>query len=133
MSEESVKEIKQERRSDLPFAYNEVVRLMKNELDDDKMVRERVKVEMNKFLGDILVKVCKQLNEYPYSIITYDMLKECLYPYEGIDRINQERERIITHLEAIKGDCDILIADTEKVLRTNKKETRQSPPSQVVE
>ena len=59
-----VNEVKKERRGDLPFAYNEVVRLMKNELDDDKMVRERVKVEMNKFLGDVLVKVCKQLNEY---------------------------------------------------------------------
>ena len=83
-----VNEVKKERRGDLPFAYNEVVRLMKNELDDDKMVRERVKVEMNKFLGDVLVKVCKQLNEYSYSTITYDMLKECLYPYESIDRIN---------------------------------------------
>ena len=40
-----VNEVKKERRGDLPFAYNEVVRLMKNELDDDKMVRERVKVE----------------------------------------------------------------------------------------
>ena len=49
-----VNEVKKERRGDLPFAYNEVVRLMKNELDDDKMVRERVKVEMNKFLGDVL-------------------------------------------------------------------------------
>lgn len=122
-------EVKKERRGDLPFAYNEVVRLMKNELDDDKMVRERVKIEMNKFLGDVLVKVCRQLNEYSYSTITYDMLKECLYPYESIDRINQERERIITHLEAIKRDCDILIADAERTLRKNEgDENPQIPP-----
>lgn len=126
-------EVKKERRGDLPFAYNEVVRLMKNELDDDKMVRERVKVEMNKFLGDVLVKVCKQLNEYSYSTITYDMLKECLYPYESIDRINQERERIITHLEAIKRDCDILIADTEKVLRINENNDPASSPAQLLD
>ena len=126
-------EIKKERRGDLPLAYNEVVRLMKNELDDDKMVRERVKVEMNKFLGDVLVKVCKQLNEYSYSTITYDMLKECLYPYESIDRINKERERIITHLEAIKRDCDILITDTEKVLRINENNDPASSPAQLLE
>ena len=126
-------EVKKERRSDLPFAYNEVVRLMKNELDEDKMVRERVKVEMNKFLGDVLVKVCKQLNEYSYSTITYDMLKECLYPYESIDRINQERERIITHLEAIKKDCDILITDTEKVLRINENDDLALSPAQLLD
>ena len=126
-------EVKKERRGDLPFAYNEVVRLMKNELDEDKMVRERVKVEMNKFLGDVLVKVCKQLNEYSYSTITYDMLKECLYPYESIDRINQERERIITHLEAIKRDCDILITDTEKVLRINENNDPASLPAQLLD
>ena len=50
----------------LPFAKAEVVRLMKENLDDDKMIRERVKVEMNKFLGEVLKNVCKQLNEYPY-------------------------------------------------------------------
>ena len=126
-------EVKKERRGDLPFAYNEVVRLMKNELDEDKMVRERVKVEMNKFLGDVLVKVCKQLNEYSYSTITYDMLKECLYPYKSIDRINQERERIITHLEAIKRDCDILITDTEKVLRINENDDLASSPAQLLD
>ena len=37
-------------KKELPFAYAEVVKLMKRELDDDKMIRERVKVEMNKFL-----------------------------------------------------------------------------------
>ena len=58
----------------LPFAKAEVVRLMKENLDDDKMIRERVKVEMNKFLGEVLVNVCKQLNEYPYSTVEYEML-----------------------------------------------------------
>ena len=60
----------------LPFAKAEVVRLMKQHLDSDKMIREQVKVEMNKFLGDVLVNVCKQLNDYPYSTVEYEMLKE---------------------------------------------------------
>ena len=58
---------------------------MKENLDDDKMIRERVKVEMNKFLGDVLKNVCKQLNEYPYTTIEYEMLKESTYPYTNTD------------------------------------------------
>lgn len=102
---------------DLPFAKAEVVRLMKENLDDDKMIRERVKVEMNLFLGRVLKQVCDQLNSYPYTSVEYDMLKECLYPYENITRINQEKERILLHLDAIKADCDALSSDVKKTLK----------------
>ena len=34
----------------LPFAKNEVYRLMKENLDSDKMIKDQVKVEMNRFL-----------------------------------------------------------------------------------
>ena len=69
MAEEEINNVEIEEEEDeyLPFAKAEVVRLMKQNLDDDKMIRERVKVEMNKFLGDILKQVCEQLNEYPHN------------------------------------------------------------------
>ena len=101
----------------LPFAKAEVVRLMKENLDSDKMIRERVKVEMNLFLGQILKQVCEQLNSYPYTTVEYDMLKEVLYPYTNITRINQEKERILLHLDAIKSDCDALHSDVVKTLK----------------
>ena len=110
-------EIQEKEEEDLPFAKAEVVRLMKQNLDDDKMIRERVKVEMNKFLGDILKQVCQQLNEYPYTTIEYEMLKESTYPYTNIKRINQEKERILLHLNAIKADCDALAMDVQKTLK----------------
>lgn len=101
----------------LPFAKNEVVRLMRKNLDDDKIIKDRVKTEMNKFLYSILVKVCRQLNEYPYTTVDYGMFKECIYPYTNIERINEEKERILMHLDAIKADCDALAMDVEKSLR----------------
>ncbi len=107
----------EEEDDDLPFAKAEVVRLMKQNLDSDKMIRERVKVEMNKFLGDVLKNVCKQLNDYPYTTIEYEMLKESTYPYTNIERINQEKERILLHLDAIKADCDALSMDVKKTLK----------------
>ena len=119
MAEEefSEEEYLDEDEEKLPFAKAEVVRLMKENLDDDKMIRERVKVEMNKFLGDVLKNVCKQLNEYPYTTIEYEMLKESTYPYTNIERINQEKERILLHLEAIKADCNALAMDVQKTLK----------------
>lgn len=111
MSEKNIKEEK------LPFAKNEIYRLMKENLDSDKMIRDQVKVEMNRFLYSILVSVCKQLNEYPYTTIEHEMLKECIYPYANIERINEEKHRILVHLNAIKADCDALAMDVEKSMK----------------
>lgn len=113
MSEKNMNKEKEK----LPFAKNEVFRLMKDNLDSDKMIRDQVKVEMNKFLYSILKEVCKQLNEYPYTTVDYGMFKECIYPYQNIKKINQEKERILMHLDAIKADCDALAMDVEKSLR----------------
>ena len=123
MAEEEIKDAEieeteaEKEEEELPFAKAEVVRLMKQNLDSDKMIRERVKVEMNKFLGDILKQVCEQLNDYPYTTIEYEMLKESTYPYTNIKRINQEKERILLHLNAIKADCDALAMDVQKTLK----------------
>jgi hypothetical protein len=114
--EDADNEVDEEGES-LPFAKAEVVRLMKQNLDRDKMIRERVKVEMNKFLGEVLEKVCEQLNEYPYTTIEYEMLKESIYPYQNIERINEEKKRILMHLHAIKADCDALSMDVKKTLK----------------
>jgi hypothetical protein len=110
-------EVTEEEGEDLPFAKAEVVRLMKKNLDKDKMIRERVKVEMNKFLGEVLERVCEQLNDYPYTTIEYEMLKESIYPYTNIKRINEEKFRILKHLDAIKADCDALSLDVKKSLK----------------
>ena len=117
MIEETSEEYIEEDDEKLPFAKAEVVRLMKENLDDDKMIRERVKVEMNKFLGDVLKNVCKQLNDYPYTTIEYEMLKESTYPYTNIERKKKKKERILLHLEAIKADCNALAMDVQKTLK----------------
>ena len=113
MSEEKITNQKEK----LPFAKNEVYRLMRENLDSDKMIKDQVKVEVNKFLYGILKSVCQELNEYPYTTIDYGMFKECIYPYKNIRKINQEKERILMHLNSIKADCDALAMDVEKSLR----------------
>ena len=117
--EKSNKVLEENEKEDLPFAKAEVLRLMKENLSSDKIIRERVKVEMNKFLYNIVEEVCRELDKYPYSTIDYEMLKECIYPYTNIKQINQERMRILAHLNAIKSDCDALTMDVEKTLKLN--------------
>ncbi len=102
---------------DLPFAYAEIVRLMKENLDSDKIIRERVKIEMNKFLGRILIEICQQLNTYPYSSIEYDMFRECIYPYINIRNINNERDKILLQLKTIKTECDNLSANVKSTMK----------------
>jgi len=123
---EKLEEEAEEEQEELPFAKAEVVRLMKQHLDRDKMIRERVKVEMNKFLGEILENVCKQLNEYPYTTVEYEMFKESIYPYKNIKRINEEKKRILKHLDAIKADCDALTLDVKRTLKLRDVEEEES-------
>ncbi len=128
-SDDVQEEEKEEEGEELPFAKAEVVRLMKQNLDSDKMIRERVKVEMNKFLGEVLVKVCEQLNEYPYTTIEYEMLKESIYPYQNIERINEEKRRILMHLHAIKADCDALSMDVKRTMKLKDVSEEESDPA----
>lgn len=118
MSEEKLdKGLEEDKEEKLPFAKAEIIRLMKDNLSPDRQIKERVKVEMNKFLYNILVDVCREIEKYPYSTIDYEMFKECIYPYTNIKQINQERMRILMHLNAIKSDCDALAMDVEKTLK----------------
>ena len=123
--EKSDKNLEENQEEKLPFAKAEIIRLMKENLSPDRQIKERVKVEMNNFLYGIMVDVCHELEKYPYATIDYEMFKECIYPYTNIKQINQERMRILMHLNAIKSDCDALAMDVEKTLRikdTNEKD-----------
>ena len=57
--EKSNKGLEENEKEDLPFAKAEVLRLMRENLSSDKIIRERVKVEMNKFLYSIVQEVCR--------------------------------------------------------------------------
>ena len=101
---------------ELHFAKYELVRLMKMNLDDDKMIRERVKVEMNRFLYHILQEVCFEMNKQPYTTIEYEMFEEAIFPYTNVKKINEEKKRILAHLDAIKADCEVLSAYVKETL-----------------
>ncbi|MBN2014318.1 MAG: hypothetical protein JW778_03980 [Candidatus Altiarchaeota archaeon] len=96
------------------FAMAPIVRLMREELDKDKLIRSRVKREMNLWLEKICRKITQKINQSEYTVVELDDFKTAIEPYEMIDDVEGERRRIIATLEKIKQDCDSLIRDVNR-------------------
>ncbi len=109
---EGVKTESNERSFAFPMAS--VVRIMKKELDSDKMIRSRVKEEMNIWLENICKKIARRMNKSEYTMVELDDFRTAIEPYEMIDDVEQERHRIVATLEKIKEDCDSLIRDVNR-------------------
>ena len=109
----------------LPFAKAEVVRLMKEVLPKNRWITDKVKIEMNMFLYEILKNVCEKLAREPYATINYAMLKEAFMSYEMLGEIEAEKTRIIRSLEKIKSDCDVMIEAVERKFVSEKKPVKE--------
>ncbi|PIU61675.1 hypothetical protein COS83_03730 [archaeon CG07_land_8_20_14_0_80_38_8] len=112
--EDEIKKSEEYEEQGLAFANAEVVRLMKNNLPPDRMIKKRVKVGMNKFLEDTCVRICKKMGKEPFVYIEYDMFKKAIKPFEELKGLEIEKERLIASLNKIKADCDVMMNDVER-------------------
>jgi histone H3/H4 len=103
---------------DMAFANAQVVRVMRQAISKDKMIKSEVKKAMNKFLEDICADVSKRMDAYPYAYIDLRMFETAIEPYKRLGRVEGEKKRIVAHLEAIKSDADRLIRDVEESFKT---------------
>jgi len=106
------KEQKKEER--LPFPTAPIVRLMKENLDKDKLIKKQVKDEMNKWLGEMCTTVTKRMNEKPYTTVDLITFKDAIKIYNDVEDIEKEKNRVVANLERIKQDCDALIRDLDR-------------------
>jgi len=111
---EAEEEIDEEEEAKMAFANAEIVRLIKKNLPEGRMIKKRVKVGMNKFLEEIATEVVKKLANEPYSYIEIDMLERALEPYKNIKSLEVEKNRIIANLNKIKAECDVMIDDINR-------------------
>ena len=125
-------EVEEEGKFAFPNAA--VVRLIRSELDSDKMIRRKVKEAMNMWLEKVARKVSKKMNQSEYTVLEIDDFKTAIEPYELIDEVEEERKRIVATLEKIKMDCDSLIRDVNRkfisegsILFAPQKEPPQEP------
>lgn len=113
-AEEDVAKEREIDESKFAFPMAPIVRLMKDELDKDKMIRSQVKVGMNIWLEKICRKITTRMNASEYTMVELDDFKTAIEPYEMIDDVEGERHRIVATLEKIKQDCDSLIRDVNR-------------------
>ncbi len=103
-----------EKTKKLPFPTAPIVRLMREHLDKDKLIKKEVKDEMNKWLGMMTEKATKKMNEKPYTTVDLSTFKEAVQIYKDVEEMEKEKNRVVAHLEKIKQDCESLIRDLDR-------------------
>ncbi len=119
MAEEQVitKEEEDEEEMDesrLPFPRATIVNMLRKHLTPGKQIKGQAKNEMNLWLGKMVERIAKKMDTYPYTYVDGSMLREAIEPYENIQDIEKEKERIIKQLEAVKAACDVLILEVDR-------------------
>jgi len=107
-------EVSAEEEARLPFPTAAVVRIMKANMDREKMVRKEVKVEMNKWLGRLCAKVSREMNKFPYVMMGLNELKEGRRVFDDLENFDRDKKRILAHFESIKKDVEKLERDLGK-------------------
>ena len=100
--------------SKLPFPRATIVNMLRKHLTSGKQIKGQVKNEMNIWLGKMVERIAEKMNNYPYTYVDGSMLREAIEPYENIQDIDKEKERIIKQLESIKAACDVLILEVDR-------------------
>jgi hypothetical protein len=116
LPEESEEVIESEEEGDdvdLPFPMAPIVRVIKDNLDEHKLVRRQVKERMNLWLGKMCAEVSKEMNKSPYPTVSVAMFNQAIQKYEAMDELKKEKERVVAGLQKIKLDCDSLMRDLD--------------------
>ncbi len=111
-----VKEIESD-RDDLPFPKATIVNMLRKHLSSGKQIKGQVKDEMNLWLGKMVERIAKKMDSHPYAYVDGGMLRDAIEPYETVQEIELEKERIVKQLESIKAACDILISEVDRKFR----------------
>jgi len=115
IAEQIMEEDEEEMPDDkLPFPKATIVNMLRKHLRPGKQIKGTVKNEMNLWLGKMVERIAKKLDSHPYSYVDGSMLREAIEPYENIQDIEIEKERIIKQLEVVKAACDVLINEVDR-------------------
>lgn len=87
---------------------------MKSHMDNEKMIKKEVKLAMNKWLGNLCVNVSKEMNKFPYVMMHLHEFQQATAQYTDMDNFQKEKDRILSHLDAIKKDIEKLERDLGK-------------------
>ena len=99
----------------LPFPEASIVRIMKKSMDKEKKIKKEVKIAMNKYLARICANISKDMNRVPYVMMNVHEFNEAKRIYDKLEDFDNEKKRILSHLDAMKRDIERLEKDLGKV------------------
>ncbi len=100
--------------SKLPFPRATIVNMLRKNLSQGKQIKGQVKDQMNIWLAKMVERIAKKMDSHPYTYVDGAMLRDAVEPYENIQDIEKEKERIIKQLESVKAACDVLISEVDR-------------------
>jgi len=95
----------------LPFPRARVVNLMRAHITEGKQIRSEVKDALNAWLGNLLARVAKEMNNSPYGSIGIADFQRATNPYDQISNLVRDEERLHISLEKLKVDADQIQRD----------------------
>ncbi len=90
----------------LPFPTARIVKIIRDELHSGKQIRGEVKESVNLWLGNLLRKVAREMNNTQFGSIGMADFLRATKPYDMIEDIVKDRERLILSMDKIKSDAD---------------------------
>jgi histone H3/H4 len=112
--EEPRKEAKGATDERLAFPEACIVRIMKRHMDKEKMIKKEVKTAMNKWLEKLCANVAKNMNKFPYVMMTKSEFSRGIKVYDTLEEFEKEKQRILAHMDAMKKDIERLERDLGK-------------------
>ena len=85
----------------LPFPNARVVKIIRKVIGKDKQIRSEVKRELNMWLGELLKKIAKEMSNTQYGSVSLADFKRATKPYDQIQNILKDEERLLLSLEKI--------------------------------
>ncbi len=114
LEEEDISDEEAEKQG-LPFPMAPIVRIMKSNMDKEKMIKKDVKIAMNMWLGGLCAQVAKEMNRIPYVMMHLHEFDKATERFRELEKFEKEKQRILAHMDAIKKDVERLERDLGKV------------------
>ncbi len=109
----------------LPFPRARVVNIIKNEIGRDKQIRSEVKEAINIWLGDLLKRIAREMGDTQYASIGIADFQRATKPYDMINDIVKDEERLILSTEKLKSDSDHISRELKRFFEVITGEKRE--------
>lgn len=115
---EEAEEEASEEENGLPFPRARVVSIMRSEIGKAKQIRSEVKEAVNIWLGNLLKKISREMGNTQYGSVGIADFQRATKPYDLIEEIIKDEERLLISLEKIKADSDHVIREMKRFFAT---------------